>query len=190
MTATETYATLAQVRNDLNIDADTDDRAAAVEPALNAAHDAVDRHCHRTFGKLDTAEAREFVVPYASELLTVPDMAEAPTQVVMRVEFSHPWDDEGLTWTTRPTPPGQPYAALIRIGGPWPAALFPTVAVTAKWGWPSVPASVTQATRLLAVRYISRFKKPLLADGPDGQLLRVDPDVRWLLRPFVRAWDA
>ena len=65
------------------------------------------------------------------------------------------------------------------------------VEVTAKWGWPAVPAPVTQATMIQAARLVgrrdSRFGIAGAADVGELRLLaRVDADVAVLLAPFRR----
>jgi hypothetical protein len=63
------------------------------------------------------------------------------------------------------------------------------VKITAKWGWPTVPASVRQAAILLTSRLFKRFDSPLGVAGFGDlgaiRVSRVDPDVAASLEPFV-----
>ena len=183
MVAVETYTTVAQVKVDLNIDAG-DSRENAVEPAINGAHAAVDRHCRRTFAR-SASEARIFAPRTPLEWLRVGDMAIMPTVVEVKDRRGGSWAtltaDEG--YAVRPPEFDRPYRTLDRVDEYWPCDVITCVRVTAEWGWAAVPGDVTQATRLLTVRYVARFKNPTLsmANGMD-ELLRSDPDVRFLLK--------
>ena len=189
MTTREDYVTLSQVHVDLNIDADLDSRSAVVEPALNAAHDAVDRYCRRQFD-VTASQRRSFTLRRTRSWFRAGDMAYPPLMVEIRDKY----DDDAWTtletnkWVARPPQsdqPDWPMRTLDRIDDDWPQAVFSTVRVTGQWGWANVPSVVTQATRLLAVRYVARFKNTILAAAshPSGmdELLRYDPDVKSLL---------
>lgn len=100
--------------------------------------------------------------------------------------------DTGTTWTTltegtdydaypdNALDLGQPIAALVSDTA-WPAR----VRVTAQWGWPSVPSSVTEATILRAAYLYTRKDSPQGVLGSDQWgLIRVphlDPDFKRLL---------
>ena len=194
----EDLATKAEVRSDLNIDDTVDDREEAVAPALNAAHEAVERYCRRKFTKT-VSTAREFTpqppkpgrrrhpLPPPTALLCG-DMAIVPTLVEVRETYSDTaWESLDATdWVARLPPPdkaelGHPYRVLDRIGDCWPVAAFPTVRVTTEWNWLVNPEGAKFSTRLCAVRYVSRFKRTIYAttSSPSGidELLRTDPDI-------------
>jgi len=73
------------------------------------------------------------------------------------------------------------------------ATTFPSVQVTAAWGWASVPGDVTEATLLKAARLFKRKNSPegVLGGFQDFGAVRVtnreDPDVMMLLNPYRRA---
>ena len=65
------------------------------------------------------------------------------------------------------------------------------VKVTAVFGWPSVPSTVTQATIIQASRIFKRYDSPLgVAGFGDIGAIRVsrflDPDVAQLVEPYRR----
>jgi hypothetical protein len=65
---------------------------------------------------------------------------------------------------------------------------FPTVQVTAQWGWNAVPSDVSQACVLLAMRQFARLNAALGVVGFADMALQVravDPDVRDLLNQYV-----
>ena len=69
------------------------------------------------------------------------------------------------------------------------------VRITAKWGWPAVPAAVKLATLIQASRLYSRRVAPFgLAGNPEvGQarlLDRLDVDLVTSVRPYQRQWGA
>lgn len=60
-----------------------------------------------------------------------------------------------------------------------------TIRITARWGWPSLPAEVELATRMLAARLYRRKDSPqgviASADWGSMRVSRVDPDVQALI---------
>ena len=69
-----------------------------------------------------------------------------------------------------------------------------TLRLTARWGWPAVPAQVREASKLLAVRLLHRETSPLgvtVTDAGGVYVARTDHDVRMLLQPWAaaRVWD-
>lgn len=191
MTVREDYTTKARVEDDLTLVPSDERTTRRLDTSLDAAHGAVDGHCHRVFTRTASAEARTFALDDASPILWTGDMATAPTMVEVRTSAGGAWTELPATaWAVRePAKPGHPYQAIARLGANWPAELFATVRVTAVWGWAAVPASVEQATRLLAVRYVARPKMAIMRSTPTDELLLYDPDVRHLLRPFVLGWS-
>jgi hypothetical protein len=79
---------------------------------------------------------------------------------------------------------GQP---IQWIGIPYTALLgtIDSIRVTARWGWPSIPAEVEMATRLLASRLYKRKDSPqgviASADWGAVRVSRTDPDVYALI---------
>lgn len=160
--------------------------------ALTAASRNIDAYCGRRFYADKTASARQFRTEGAlataadGQALAIDDLAAAPTTVET---------GDGVTWTavtdyltepTNATVRGWPITALRRLRGYWPVD---RVRVTGCWGWPTVPAEVSQATLLLASRLFNRRNSP---EGVTGnadwgvvRVTRVDPDVATLLAPYV-----
>jgi hypothetical protein len=60
-----------------------------------------------------------------------------------------------------------------------------TLRITARWGWPSIPAEVEMATRLLAARLYKRKDSPqgviASADWGAVRVSKTDPDVYALI---------
>ena len=184
------YATLTLFKDSLKITAA--DRDVLLTQALTAASRAVDAHTGRpddgftidasatarsyeTAGRtLGTRSGRSKLL--VDEIGTLTDLAVAT--------------GDGTTWTTttdyRVDPltalaDGQPITALTALTG-WGCDL---VRVTARWGWPTVPDVVVQATLIQATRLYRRKDSPegVAGGGEWGvvRLSRVDPDVGALL---------
>lgn len=89
-------------------------------------------------------------------------------------------------------PPGAP-----NLGEPITWLSVPTLTVssvdslqvTARWGWPTIPAQVELATRMLAARLYRRKDSPqgviASADWGAVRVSRTDPDIHALLFPFM-----
>lgn len=163
----DSYATLPALKSRYDI-ADTldDDRLTA---ALAAASREIEAHCGRQFNDAGATSARRYM-PAPGCLALVDDFhTDAET-----VEVS----TDGLTWSPWTaetdyvlTPldgvvegqPGWPYWRIIaHRGRRFTCDSRPTLRVTARWGWPAVPAPVAEACLLIASE---SFK---MADAPFG----------------------
>jgi hypothetical protein len=85
---------------------------------------------------------------------------------------------------------GWPLSRLLAIDSYiFPYNLPQSVKVTGVWGWPSIPAEISMATKLQASRLFIRRQSPFgIAGTPDLGTVRLssrlDPDVEALIRPF------
>jgi len=195
------YVTSAQLKAFTRISDSVDDTQVAV--AVTAASRAIDLHTNRQFGVVATAEQRfytgrwdrnrcRWVVEF-DDLMATTSFA-AITQ-----------DAEGVTVGTIDDYVLEPRNAAA-TGRPWTSmvvrpdsAFKPTgveneVAVTAVWGWTTVPVAVEQATYLQGSRFLARRDSPFgIAGSPDvgselRLLARLDPDVAVSLRGYIRWW--
>ncbi|MEU3563518.1 head-tail connector protein [Kitasatospora sp. NPDC006786] len=189
-----TYTTLSKLKNTLKI-TDTD-RDEQLTDAIDAASRGIDRLTGRRFWLDDTATARivnprrhTLVDADGAHLLT----ADIGTLDGLVVETGAPgaWSPLGDV-EAEPTDAldqGQPVTSLLRLGGTgWPGGRQ-RIRITARWGWPAVPAEVRQACLIQANRLFRRKDSP---DGVAGsaewgvmRLSRVDPDVQALIQPFI-----
>lgn len=188
------YVTLELFKASLKIT--SDDRDGALTAALTAASRAVDTHTGRAadgFTLASSAVARQYEVGGNT-------VATASGRIKLLIDEIGSLDDlavetgDGTTWTAaadyRVDPltalaQGMPITALTALAG-WGTDL---VRVTARWGWPSVPAAIERATLIQATRLYRRKDSP---EGVAGQgefgairLSRVDPDVAALLGPYM-----
>lgn len=195
------YATRTELKSLLKI-TDTD-RDAQLDDALAAAEAAVDQRCGRTFTLATEASARTFSA--RRQVLSTAD----GQRLILRTDIGST-DDLAVaigttgawttitasveTWPLNALAEGRPITSLLLLGGAWPSSGGQRVQVTARWGWPSVPEPVQQATRILAMRL---WKRKDSVEGMVGsaewgvaRISRVDPDVEALLAPYACPWMA
>lgn len=98
---------------------------------------------------------------------------------------------DGTTWTVLATgytleplnalTEGRPVTKIRRDLTTWSTSTNARVRVTAKWGWPQIPAPIRDATEILAGRLFKRKDAPfgVAGFGEFGQVSinRIDPDV-------------
>jgi hypothetical protein len=173
-----------------------------LERAIETASRAIDDLCGRRFYRDTGTSARVYGAGHISfdrRTLWVDDIATTSGLAVATDE-----DDDGTfetswptaAWETRPVNgvvggrSGWPVTALVAVDRSWPSVRYRSpVRVTAQWGWPEVPTEVRQAC-LIAVTDLFKLREaPFgVAGFGDYGVLRVreNPEVRRLLRPFVR----
>jgi len=189
------YASTAEIKAALRVTDSVDD--ALISMAGSAASSLIDGYCGRTFGTVN--ETRLFA-PDNGYLLQIDDLAGTAltleTSTVSDQVFDVTWTPteyqleplnsyaDGLDW---------PYTRIRAID----TRLFPyafneaTARITATWGWPAVPATITQAAVIQAMRIFKRLDSPLgVAGFGDLGAIRVgrglDPDVPQLVQPYVK----
>jgi hypothetical protein len=188
------FATVEQLAEHLGV-RDTLDQAPMVA-ALAAAEDAVRGHCGRTFEVAGaTATARVFAP--ASAITVYPDdflemtgvtVTDDGTAVDMTTVDGFPLNGRhnGTAW---------PITRLTRRSGCWASwdscrrgDQVPSISVTARWGWPAVPAPVTSATLLIAADLYHGRDARFGVIGLDAGVVarvRVNPQAAALLDPYT-----
>jgi hypothetical protein len=199
------YITSAQLKAFERIsDADDDAQVAwAITTASRAVDDACSKGFDRQFGKVAAAEERFYTPRWSSHrgrwVVDVDDFQTA-TGLVVNLDL----DDDG-TYSDAVTGSRLLPLNAAKKSRPWEHIVLPDgvdvcgeegeVAVTALWGWTSVPVAVEQATALQASRFLARRNAPFgVAGSPESGsevrlLAKVDPDVAVGLKDYVRrAW--
>lgn len=184
------YAEASDLTAYTRIPDESDDAQIAL--ALSTSSRAVDRYCGRQFGLVAAPEVRYYKALFDRN----------------RRKWTVQIDD--LMTTTGLLLDGEPVVSPVLLprnaaakGRPWTELVLDTepadvdeVAVTARWGWTTVPVSVKYATLQQAARFLKRRDAPFgVAGSPDAGseirlLAKVDPDVAVALNPFVRWWGA
>lgn len=181
------YASLTDLRARLTT---RDTQAAQITASLDAASTAVERYCGRVFTLDSTATARVFTA-LSSDMLTVDDIGTPSGLAVATggdgtygsVVTSQVWlgPDNALAH-------GEPLTKVCAAGAVFPVMGRPTVQVTAKWGWPDVPADISEAVLILASRLWSRKDSPqgVMGFGDLGvvRVSRADYDVMSLIDAY------
>jgi hypothetical protein len=161
--------------------------------ALNAASAAVESYCGRVFTLDTTATARVYDVT-RSDRVAIDDIATTTGLIVKTGRpgsFTTTLTVDTQYWLKplNAVAQGRPYEWVF-TEDLFTVAPYPTVQVTAKWGWPSVPAEVSQATLLLAARLYARKDSPTgVAGFGDYGVVRItasDADVARLLDPYAK----
>ncbi|MER6892021.1 head-tail connector protein [Streptomyces halstedii] len=193
VTAEPVYASLDAIKDALKI---TDnDRDALIADRLSAASRQIDRATGRRFW-LNTEPTARVINPRGKVFcdddgahLLVKDVGDV-AGLLVEVGRTAAWTD--VTGSVEPEPTDaldeqRPVTSLLRAS--WPVGIGQRVRVTARWGWPQVPAVVSQATALQATRLFKRKDSP---EGITGsaewgviRLSRVDPDVHALIEHLI-----
>lgn len=192
------YATLAQLRRRARVSDPSED--TELSERLTAASRQVDRDTGRRYW-LDSVASSRVINPLGrvvaerdGEVLLVPDIGSS-TGLVVEVGSGSSWSalTVGTDVELQPTDAldeDEPVTALLRSWGRWTASPVSRVRVTALWGWPAVPAGITEATLLMALRLYRRRDSPegLAGAGELGvaTVLSYDSDYTRSVRPFVR----
>lgn len=152
------YITVAEMQRWLRNERGADDHDLISE-ALDAATQAIDEFCQRSFAVAGSAAARVYV-PTGTDILpiydatTVTAVTEDDTTLATTYWQAEPLNNlDGAGNTT-------PFTRLRRIdGGVWAQeSAYPgkaSISVTATWGWAATPAVVKAACRSIAKDIIS-----------------------------------
>jgi hypothetical protein len=172
---------------------------ALVDLALTSASRRIDHYCGRHFWLEQTATPRMYMADFCNHTLDLDDVGDL-TGLGVSVGDGTTWFPQGAdVFDIEPLNP-------TRNGEAWPyntlrwyfGAQFPYrsirggktyVQVTARWGWPAVPAAVMQACLILATRMYKRRDAWNGVAGFDAQgavvrLSPIDHDVAALLEPY------
>lgn len=163
MTIVNGYITLAGLKNYLKIDDSVED--TLLEQIIESASRSIDRIANRRFYLDGTATARTYR-PVGNMRVIVDDIGTT-TGLILKTDP----DANGVYQTTftlnsdyivEPTnaiAKGRPINYLTIVGGTalsLPVNYWPQVEVTARWGWPSVPDDIEQATYILSADLYKR----------------------------------
>lgn len=186
MAESERYASLAALSERIT---ERPSASGVLLATLDAASGAVEAYTGRVFTLASDASSRVFECWRADRVL-VDDIGDVTD---LAVKLGRPGNFTASTaYWLRPNNAlslGRPYEWVF-TDDLFTAASYPSVEVTARWGWPVVPAEVTEATLLVASRLYARRSSPTgVAGFGDYGVVRVtssDADVARLLDPYTR----
>lgn len=199
------YATLAQLKKRAGVPLSNTNEDDAMNSALAAASESVNRVTHRQFQKDDTPSPRVFAPNGPWEPLAVHDF-HTTTGLVIATDD----DLDGAFETTWAASDYQlePLNGIVDEVSGWPFSMirpswysvgFPcgwwgnrqmaSVQVTAAWGWAAVPSPVVEATLIVAAELWKLKDAPLGVAGlADFGVLRVreNPMAARKLVPYMK----
>lgn len=173
-----------------------------IDASLAAASRGVDEACGRQFARDPSLSAVRFYRPQSATLCLIDDLVELvlfESDQNGDGQFERVWI-EGSEFFLEPLnalADGYPQTKLV-LNTFRGVAAFPywsprSIKLTARFGWPALPAQLVTATSLIASRLLVRRRQaPLgvvtagLDVGAAVHIARNDPDVVGLLAPFVR----
>jgi hypothetical protein len=188
------YSTVATLKTRLSISDTTDDTTLGL--VLDGVCRAIDGHCGQSFYKDSAASVRYYTAVdkhtvFVDPLVSVTTLA---TDGDVDRTYSTTWaaTDYDLM-PANAASRDRPYTWIEMA--PDGDYNFPTrslgVKLTAVYGWPAVPAAVSEAALLWAERIFKRKDAPFgiasfIEAGEMRLIKEIDPDVATLLKPFVR----
>ena len=194
------YASLAQIKAALRISAGDATDDALLEMAVESASRLIDAYCGRNFLLGGTA-TRYYNTddPYVVQIDDARSISAVSTSSSEDGIFDITFDMTPRTGDIQAEPINDyvgglvwPFTRLRAIGDyVFPVDKENTVEVTAVFGFPNIPVTVTQATILQSSRIFARLQSPLgVAGFGDMGIMRVgrslDPDVSQLIEGYRR----
>lgn len=185
------YATRARLKRRMGIPDSNTVQDSDIDDELLSASRAINLYCHRQFGRVDTASERSYVPDRTG--INIDDAYSLDGMLVAGSAYD--------TATTTPEPldgirdgmTGWPYERLsIPVyshpiyRSTWTAGAL--VAVTALWGWASVPEDIESACLMLAADGLKSKDAPFGVAGFGDYAVRVraNPKAQELLTPYIR----
>lgn len=194
-----TYATLEELRKQVQLSEGDESFDAELTDALGAAVESIDDYCNRSFTAVDpetddptvrvyTARTRSRLIVHD---LVALDTIEARTSRTADYEAVDAGDVD--LWPYNAAEEGRPYTEIRRESGTWSTSAT-AVRVTGWFGWTAVPDAVKKATLLQASRIFQRRSAqfgvapvPGLEGGGGMRLLaKLDADVELMLNGVWR----
>lgn len=193
--STNLYATVATLKTRLGITDTTDDTTLGL--ILDGVCRAIDDYCGQRFW-LDSSAATRYYTSEHDDYLSIDPLVSVTTFAT---------DDDGdrtyeNTWTAtdydlfplNAATNGEPYRWVEPAPDGnyyFPANVAKGVKIVGIFGWPTVPAAVSEAALLWSERLYKRKDAPfgVLAFPEAGEmrlLEKMDPDVKTLLARYVR----
>lgn len=190
------YVDLEALKSSLQLTGETF-ADADLQLAIDAATSAVNAECGRRFTEDTVDQERSYPVVRRGRL-ELDDLISV-TEIRSATDGQDPviWASNDYVLMPYNAPAdGRPWTELrLTTNGSVvfrPDEEVGTVTVTGKFGWPEVPASIKEATSILATRLMKRAREApfgIAGMGIDGMAVRVmsyDPDVRMLLGPYIK----
>ncbi len=205
MTWAPSYATAAQLRTYMRMDAVTADATDIAQdtlvhtPAVEAASRAIDAATGRQFGSV-ASEARYYTARYHPERqrYVIPiDDAMAAVTLAADLDYSGTYATAVTAFALLPrnaSVKGRPATDIELLSAAAKTTGGERYKATSAWGWTSVPSTILEATLLQASRIAKRRDAPFgVAGSPEmgneiRLLAKLDPDVEKMVSAYRRYW--
>ena len=163
MTITNGYITLAGLKTYLKIDDSVED--TLLEQIIESASRSIDRIANRRFYLDSTASARTYRP--IGNLRVITDDIGSTSGLIFKTDpdangnyqTTFTLNTDYIVEPTNALAKGRPINYLTIVGSTamsLPVNYWPQVQVTARWGWPSVPDDIEQATYILSADLYKR----------------------------------
>jgi len=182
--ASTTYVSPDELKQSLLLKADYADEDVA--NAVAAATRAIDSRTGRSFALGSPAEARTFET-VSKDWVEIDDLVSLTSVVVGGVALTT------SQYQTVSPKVGWPIDALEALPGYQFPTRSRTIVVTGQFGWPSVPADVKAAAKIIAARVLRRVREAtfgVIGLGFEGAAVHIalyDPDLDLLLGDYERS---
>ena len=163
MAVTNGYITLANLKTYLKIDDSVDD--VLLEKIIESASRSIDRIANRRF-YLDAAASTRTYRPIGNLRVQTDDFGTTTGLVVKTdsnatgvYQTTFTLNQDYIVEPTNALALGRPFTTITIVGPTafsLPVNYWPQVEVTAKWGWPSIPDDVVEATYILSADLYKR----------------------------------
>lgn len=171
-----------------------------VSAAITAASRGIDKACGRFFYPADAPSDR-YYRPSSAYLVLIDDLYDFDALLTDQDgdgTFEQAWT-ENADFVCEPLnalADGEPFTRLClnpnaNVGFPY---YYPrSVKLTGKYGWAAVPGPISEATTILASKLLKRAREApfgIVSIGIDvgatARIARSDPDVAFLIQPYIR----
>ncbi len=175
---------------------------ADIAAAITAASRGIDNVCNRHFS-VDTNDQTRYYTPQLLNTVVIDDLVSftsLDTDQTGDGSFGYSWilNTDFVLAPINAAADGEPYTRLVahprhRLTFGFPSYYPRSVKLVGKFGWPAVPAPITEATTILASMLLKRAREApfgVVAIGMDvGAAVRIaqtDPTVKFLIANYMR----
>lgn len=187
------YATSAELKATLELTGETF-ADADVALALTAASRGIDNATRRRFWLDADNTSVRYYTPRSCSLLEIDDVVDLVELATGTGDgsFATAWTEntDHVLEPLNAAADGRPQTMIKPILKSLPTQLR-SVRVTGQFGWPAVPDGIKQGTIILASKLLRRAREApfgviMFSEGEVARITRADPDVMFLIGPYIK----